>query len=375
MVDAIDQYTINYNIPILQINISACGNLNQTNSIYILNRNISSGGTCFTIGANNITLEGNGYIVNYSTTGAGYGIVDTGGYDNIIVRNLTITEKSTTATYSHGIYFKNVSDSNADNVSISTQAATSDGIYLDSSGSNKFSNFNVFTQGTSAYGIYTYLSGSNDIRRFNITTLGSNSNGIYIKASDNNNYSNLDISTFGTAAHGIYLNGNYNSLTNTNMVSSGQGIYINSSGSNMVKDSSIISKLSNDYYLQNIGTTNSFINTNFTTRNLYLYDNSSKFNYNDGIWLNTTQIVSPSTTLVITRKLLNWNQTNVSWQETVSASRRLNYGMSGLLSGKHYSVWNGTIIAYNLSTDNNGNLPVFSINLTASTKLIKVLSS
>jgi hypothetical protein len=344
--------TIIWTITVLnKINISSCGNLNQANTIYYLNSNISSTGTCLTIGANNITLEGQGKTINYSTTRIGYGIVDTGGYDNIIIRNLTLKQQNSAYSYSHGIYFKNVVDSRAENINVITIGSSSDGIYLSSSGSNTLSNFNISTTGTSAYGIYTTLSNSNLFSGFDIKTSGNNGHGIYISSSNYNNFSNMVI------------------------LASGNGIRINSANSNTIKDGSIISSLINDYYLQNSGTTNNFNNTNFTTRKVYLNDNISKFNYgNNGIWLNTNQIVSPTKTLTITRKLASWNQTNVSWQETVSASRILNYEMAGLLANTNYIIWNGTI-NFNLTTDINGNLPAFSINLTTSAKLIKVLSS
>jgi peptidoglycan/xylan/chitin deacetylase (PgdA/CDA1 family) len=374
--------TISWTVLVInQITISSCSTLNQANSIYVLTTNISSSGTCFTIGANNITLEGQYYTVEYKNTGTGtgYGIVDSGGYNNIIIRNLSLSQKNNGATNSHGIYFKNVATSRVENVLITTQGSNSDGIYLDSSSSNTFSNFNITTSGNVGYGVYTKFSNSNNFTGFNITTLGSNSNGLYITTSNSNNYSNLNISTSGPIAHGIYLDGDYNILSNLNVVSSGQGFYIRSANSNIIKDGSIISKSSNDYYLQNLGITNSFMNTNFSIRKIYLYDNASSFNYNNetnnGIWLNTTQIVSPSAGLTINRALINWNQSNLSWQETTSSSRGLNYSISGLLPITNYSIWNGSINKDNFTTDNDGNLPVFRINFTTSSKTIKVLLS
>ncbi len=266
-------------------------------------------------------------------TRAGYGIVDTAGYDNIIIQNLTLAQKNASVKNSHGIYFKNVANSKMENISITTEGSSSDGVYLNSSGSSTFSNFNITTSNISAYGIYMYLS-------------------------DSNYFSGFNIATSGIAAHGIYLK---------------------SANSNIIKDSSIVSKSSNDYYLQNTGTVNSFINTNFTTRKIYLYDNSSSFNYsnetNNGIWLNTIQIISPSATLAITRTLINWTRTNISWQEKLTAPRRLSYSMSGLLADANYSVWNGSAIDYNLTTDGSGNLPVFKINLSTSAKMIRVISA
>ncbi|MFZ3166342.1 MAG: hypothetical protein WA130_01920, partial [Candidatus Methanoperedens sp.] len=210
---------------------------------------------------------------------------------------------------------------------------------------------------------------------------GYNGNGMYVTSSSRNSYFNTTISTSGTYAHGIYTNSNYNNFSNNNITVSGGtgtiGFYLNSASYNIVNGGSVISNLGNDYYLQNAGTTNSYANTNFTTRKIYLNDNNSSFNYNKetngGVWLNTIQATSPSASLRITRTLINWTQTNVSWQETLTSSRRLNYNINGLLANTNYEVWNGTVIAYNLITDNNGNLPVFDINFTTSAKVIKVI--
>ncbi|MBU4299930.1 MAG: hypothetical protein KKB09_01810, partial [Nanoarchaeota archaeon] len=63
-------------------NISACGvTLSTANEYYVLNTSINSSDTCITIGANNVTLDGAGYTINYSKTATGYGINNTLGYN------------------------------------------------------------------------------------------------------------------------------------------------------------------------------------------------------------------------------------------------------------------------------------------------------
>ncbi len=56
------------------VDISECGNLTDQNAIYNLQSDVSSNGTCFNFLANNITLNGNNYTINYSQTESGYGI-------------------------------------------------------------------------------------------------------------------------------------------------------------------------------------------------------------------------------------------------------------------------------------------------------------
>ena len=55
--------------------IDDCGTLNTTNGVYALTNNVNSTGTCFNISANNVTLDCQGYTINYSSDGsvAGYG--------------------------------------------------------------------------------------------------------------------------------------------------------------------------------------------------------------------------------------------------------------------------------------------------------------
>ncbi len=333
-----------------KIYITSCGLLNDANG-YILNASVSSNGTCFTIGANNITLEGSWNTVNYAKTGRGYGILDYGGYDNITIKNITLSQQNNAAVSSHGIYLVNVINSLLSDIKINTKN-NSKGMYLSSSVSNTFSNFDI-------------------------KTVDNNAHGIYMNASNNNAFSTFNILTYGGSAYGLYIeNGKNNNFLKMNVVSGGNGIRFNSATSNIMTYGSIDSTLTNDYYLQNSGTANYFLGTNFTTtRKIYLYDNTSKFNYGlYGIRLGTLQQVSPSSALTITRTFTNWDQKNVSWLETLSASRKINYGMRGLLVNTSYSVWVDSTKYFSLKTDAAGYLPSFSISLNTSRRLIKVVT-
>jgi len=74
------------------VSIDACQTLSSAGATYTLNQSVSSTGTCFTIGANNIILTSNNSLnqINFSTTSAGYGIYNN-GYSNITVINQNIT--------------------------------------------------------------------------------------------------------------------------------------------------------------------------------------------------------------------------------------------------------------------------------------------
>ena len=82
--------------------ISSCGTLSSAGT-YTLTQNVNSAGTCFTIGADNITLDGAGYTINYSQSEVGHGIDNDGGYDNITIQNLNIVQTNDTVYNSHTI--------------------------------------------------------------------------------------------------------------------------------------------------------------------------------------------------------------------------------------------------------------------------------
>ena len=49
--------------------VDGCNQLNTTGATYTLTSNVFSNGTCFTINQPNITLDCNGYWINYSING------------------------------------------------------------------------------------------------------------------------------------------------------------------------------------------------------------------------------------------------------------------------------------------------------------------
>ncbi|EKE19399.1 MAG: hypothetical protein ACD_9C00030G0003 [uncultured bacterium] len=59
------------------VHVNACGTLSTANTTYILDNDVSSEGTCFTIGANNVEFNINGKTITYDTF-AGTGFPDSG---------------------------------------------------------------------------------------------------------------------------------------------------------------------------------------------------------------------------------------------------------------------------------------------------------
>ena len=91
-------------------NITSCQTLSTANSTYTLINNVSSTGTCFTISEQNITLDCDGYAINYSTSGGAdqYGVYST--YDYTKIKNCIVEDGnlSTSNSYRYGVYFNGV---------------------------------------------------------------------------------------------------------------------------------------------------------------------------------------------------------------------------------------------------------------------------
>ncbi|MEM7817852.1 MAG: hypothetical protein QXL81_03460, partial [Candidatus Aenigmatarchaeota archaeon] len=66
--------------------ISSCTNLNTAGETYLLTANISNAvGSCMNVTASGVTLDCNGHMID--GIGSGYGINNTGGYDNVTIKN------------------------------------------------------------------------------------------------------------------------------------------------------------------------------------------------------------------------------------------------------------------------------------------------
>jgi parallel beta-helix repeat protein len=216
-----------------------------------------------------------------------------------------------------------------------------------------------------------------------------NTNGVYLTGAStkNNIIENCNITDFYT---GIYLqNGPSNNILNNTVSSNSYSIWIASSSNNTLTnntltnfyDAGILISNSNDntitggsinsncydYYLINAGMTNNFINTNFTQRNIYFDDSTSWFNYNNdttgNIWLKTS--VSAQAAINPYRKLINWNQTLIKWNDTSTTAITATYNITGLLTNTNYNVYNNSVTpTYTINSGSIGQIN-FTINLPA----------
>jgi len=107
--------------------IDTCGSLASANTVYTLNASISNSSTCFTIAAENITLDCAGFSITGNNTTNSYGIYGT--FRNATIRNCNI------GGFNIGIYLKDGGSASEsphysliDNVNISSPMANGYGI-------------------------------------------------------------------------------------------------------------------------------------------------------------------------------------------------------------------------------------------------------
>jgi parallel beta-helix repeat protein len=86
------------------INLTDCRILNVSNSTYTLTDDVSSDGTCYTIRADNITLDCKNHVILYANLTTGYGVLDDLGADNTLIENCQFHQYNESVQDSHGIY-------------------------------------------------------------------------------------------------------------------------------------------------------------------------------------------------------------------------------------------------------------------------------
>jgi parallel beta-helix repeat protein len=232
----------------LQQNVDLCGELNTSNAVYTLVNNVDSTETCFNITAENITLDCDGYEIEYSYNGTlGYGVYTS--QNNITIQNCIVTEGSSSTNSKYAILFDG-NESRIINNNITTSGQTSYGIHIKRSFNSLISQNNVLTSGKEANCIDVY-QGSGNTLAGNIVSGSYDANGIVIYQSNGNNISgnianNNDytgISLYDGSSNNLVENntandntdygihvfrGDDNHLINNNCTSNNQhGIYVN----------------------------------------------------------------------------------------------------------------------------------------------------
>ena len=304
--------------------LSDCGNISYSGD-YVLAGDVSNGGTCFTIEADNVTLDCNGSTIT-GPGGSGNGIDNSAGHNYTTVKNCVITN------FNNDIEFDGANYGTIENNTVSSNSYN--GIWLGSSSNNTVSNNNV---SSSSYAGIILLSSSNNntVTNNNVssnTNLGiflasgsdyntvsnntASSNNIGIILSDHADYNTVSNNTAnsnsGGQGWGIYLesSSDYNNITNNNASNNGNhGIYLTSNSDyNTIADNTAtsdsqagiyFSSSSNNTIANNTASSNGWIGIYLTSSsNNIISNNTASSNSNAGIYLTSgsnNNIISDNT--------------------------------------------------------------------------------
>jgi len=146
--------------------VTECTNLTSADTVYTLSNNISAPSrTCINVVANNVTLDCQGYSINYSygSTIGGYGVNVT-GFNFTTIKNCIIKESYFVPLNKHAIYFYDADNATIYNNTIRTISTGTSGIYMMiNSTSNNISSNTIISSAGTASGIFLNLSGLNTI--------------------------------------------------------------------------------------------------------------------------------------------------------------------------------------------------------------------
>jgi hypothetical protein len=266
--------------------------------------------------------------------------------------------------YTNGSSYSYMGFIGCSNITVRDSSPT-DSIYFSSMTNSAIYNLNInFTQ--YAIQIESELGTNTNVTSNTINGAGTYS--IYDHFASGSILSNNTINCYGGGIGFMIYGGGSDILTNNIVTNCSNGFLIVSAFSNNITGGWTYNN-ANDYSVNGAGTSNNFTNTNFTAaRTIYFGDSTSWFNYqNDSsqsIWLKTN--VSAAAT--ITRKLVNWNQSIMQWNDTftnISGSITARYNVSGLLPSTCYNVYSNSALTYNLYSDPNGQIS-FTLNMLAS---------
>ncbi|MEM4497145.1 MAG: NosD domain-containing protein, partial [Archaeoglobaceae archaeon] len=182
-------------------NVSSCMDITESGN-YRLNQSISgllSGQNyCIGIFADDVVLDGQGYLV--TGTGSGKGIL-------VQANNVTVTNVSVSG-YEYGIYLQSSNDSIIKDCLVVYN--TGDGLTLDDSNDSTIENCTI--SNNEITGIYAYSSENNTIKN---CTIDQNDDGIFLHLSNNNKITNTTISN--SLSNGILLENSENNLIYNNL--------------------------------------------------------------------------------------------------------------------------------------------------------------
>ncbi len=318
------------------VDISSCQTLSLADTSYVLLNNVSSvSGNCFTMTANNITLDCRGYAINYSYSGRWNDKgVYISGVNQTVVKNCLILDGADNGSNRPGLHILNANNGTFKNNTFFTFGNSSEGIRLESTVGYSDTNYNliqdnrIVTFGNKSDGIaFIDSSASNNVTGNKITVSTSDqANGIFLNFDiDNSIFDNNTITmsspvTGNTRAFYLSASSNFNRISNMTIVTSntnGFGLQVQSNGDNVFENISITTSGSSASGIRVLGITNTtfknmYVTTSGSTaRGLNILGTSS-FEVIDSV----LKALNPGSSDIRITGAVNggeWNLTNVSF--------------------------------------------------------------
>jgi hypothetical protein len=181
----------NYSIAGNFTSIVSCTSLDLANSVYYLQNDVSSSGRCFTVSAENITLDCHGYSM--TGTGSDEGVYNFFAKDNLTVKNCKIYN------YSYGFYtYSMAHQGRYMNIINDTIEATYQGVHIVYSNNNKITDSRIYGADSA---LIIESAGSNEL-----TNLVVSSSNIDIKSySAPTTFTNVTLNSTGYPTEITYL--------------------------------------------------------------------------------------------------------------------------------------------------------------------------
>lgn len=132
--------------------IGDCQSLNVSGSTYYLTNDVNSSGTCFTILADNVTLDCQSHMINFSQRTFGVGVFDN-GFDSATIKNCRIVNGNHSlrddnnpmaSNHLKGILMQNIQNATVTNNTINVTGSNAKTVHIEYSDYNNVSN-NVLT--------------------------------------------------------------------------------------------------------------------------------------------------------------------------------------------------------------------------------------
>ena len=237
-----------------------CGTLSEANTVYRMIGDVSiNGATCFTVAAQNVTLDCNGYSVTGNSTASTYGI--TTNQFNTTVRNCNISNFANAITLASGAHSFNIDSNNLSTTQSSTVSvlnaangtASNNRIFAPTGGyaiaiqstakNNSFSNNYIEA---SQYAIWVGGT-SNGINLINNTVnasagVATNGHGIYINGGTNTTVDCQGAPIFGsnqTGTYGVYSNQFNTTVKNCDISNFSIGVFFNDADNGTIENNTI----------------------------------------------------------------------------------------------------------------------------------------